>query len=325
LASFLRKITKHLDPRKRDNNLEKVFLSAFGKHPGWDDHIDDIGLETEILIDTKRAIYVQGIGGNIDSGSWDKLPNNHRLEKYKHVFFWCRGENTIVGRLWSSMDGKGRKSYPMVVCAQCVQLPPTWVLDNISPRLEKIEEICTTTNSALEVHKTIDNFQTEFRQLAQRYQPSASLSGMHPDALNRLAECPETGVGYEGLIRILYYIEREISRYHSGSPSGKPLRPTLLRVPLSSLSKTENMLLWISFLLAKFGDNASVLVFIPLGESWMDIILGEPTNMQLYCLRAFLDAVPLTSSIPYAIDSEFIDRAKRLIEDSRVDKGEETL
>ncbi len=27
-----------------------IALGAFGKHPGWDDHIEDLGLETDSLI-----------------------------------------------------------------------------------------------------------------------------------------------------------------------------------------------------------------------------------------------------------------------------------
>ena len=43
-------------------------VGAFGKHPGWDDHLDDIGLNTEPLIAAKQYLYVQGIGGVIDAG-----------------------------------------------------------------------------------------------------------------------------------------------------------------------------------------------------------------------------------------------------------------
>ena len=41
-------------------------MGAFGKHPGWDDHILGIGVETETLAQVKQALYVGGIGGQID-------------------------------------------------------------------------------------------------------------------------------------------------------------------------------------------------------------------------------------------------------------------
>ena len=34
---------------KNGQHAERVYLGAFGKHPGWDDHMDDPGLETPRL------------------------------------------------------------------------------------------------------------------------------------------------------------------------------------------------------------------------------------------------------------------------------------
>jgi hypothetical protein len=48
----------------------RVTLAAFGKHPGWDDHIPGIGIDTELLAHFKQVLYVRGIGGQIDSGAW---------------------------------------------------------------------------------------------------------------------------------------------------------------------------------------------------------------------------------------------------------------
>jgi len=70
LDSAIKKIVKRFYPKGQDDPSEKVFVAAFGKHPAWDDHIDDIGLDMDTLIAAKRILYVQGIGGNIDSGSW---------------------------------------------------------------------------------------------------------------------------------------------------------------------------------------------------------------------------------------------------------------
>ena len=66
----------------------QIWLGAFGKHPGWDDHIDDIGLETESLLLAKQILYVEGIGGQIDSGEWERLEEAQRLREFKHVFLW---------------------------------------------------------------------------------------------------------------------------------------------------------------------------------------------------------------------------------------------
>ncbi|HRJ50164.1 MAG TPA: hypothetical protein PKU91_06505, partial [Phycisphaerales bacterium] len=106
-----------------------IYLAAFGKHPGWDDHIEDIGIETETLATVRRIIYTECISGNIDSGAWEKLSDDQRLPAFAHEFVWCLAPSgkepprVIVGRLWSSRDGKGRSKYPMAVYCQGDGIP----------------------------------------------------------------------------------------------------------------------------------------------------------------------------------------------------------
>jgi hypothetical protein len=320
LGSILKKIVARFNARGQEAPSERVFVAAFGKHPGWDDHIDDIGLETDILVAVKRILYVQGIGGNIDSGNWEKLQEDQRLEEFRHLFVWRMDDNLVVGRLWSSRDGKGRTSYPMVVCVQCRQLPLEWVFENILPSLESIEKICVATTSPTDVKETLENAQTEFRRLVQQSPPVADSSVVPLDVLVKLAECPEMGADHEGLLRILYHIEREITRYRPDASKGETVRPTLLRVPVSASAMLQNTLLWFGFLLNKLIKDMPVLVLMSLENSWIDIIIGEPTESQLYCLRASLRMIPLTSTIPYNMGSEFIARANKLIEESRGEK-----
>lgn len=314
----IKRLIRRLIPGGQNSPLERVFVAAFGKHPGWDDHIDDIGFETDIFITVKRILYIQGVGGNIDSGSWDALQKNQPIEEFKHALVWYMDGNLIVGRIWSSRDGKGRTSYPMVVCVQCCRLPLEWVLNNVLPLLERVEEACAATISAAEVRLTIENAQKELRQLTQQCELSPILPPVDADLMAKLTEYPEMGgPNHQGLLRILYHIEREATRDHLDTSKGKAFRPTLLRIPISPPPVAESMVLWINFLLNKFGMNTSVLMLMPLQKQRMDIIIGEPTQLQLYCLRASLEVIPFTSSIPYSMSPEFINRAIQLIEDSR--------
>ena len=317
LASILKKIVRRFNQRGQNAASEGVFVAAFGKHPGWDDHIDDIGLDTEVLVTVKRNLYIQGIGSNIDSGSWDKLEENQRVEKFGHAFVWSINGELVVGRLWSSQDGKGRSSYPMVVCVQCSQLPLQWVLQNILPRLERIEQACTSTTSADDVRRIIGDARHQFRQLALQCEPPTKIVVEGSYMLAQLAELPEMGPNREGLHRILYHIDREVVQAGSGTGKGGGLRPALIRVPGSYAAVQENAILWINFLLTKFGPNTQVLVIVPLWDSWIDIIIGEPTDLHLFCLRASINVVPLASSIPYSMDSEFVAQINQLIDYSQ--------
>ena len=135
---FLTEDGRRLDPESG----RYIALAAFGKHPGWDDHIEDLGLETESLNLAKRVLYVQGVGGQIDRGAWEKLKEEQRIPAFNHTFVWRRGGAFLIGRMWSSSDGKGRTRYPMIVCAHCVGVPLTWGWQMVLPRLLDLEKAC---------------------------------------------------------------------------------------------------------------------------------------------------------------------------------------
>jgi len=222
--------------------------------------------------------------------------------------------------MWSSRDGKGRKSYPFVVCVQCSELPIKWVFENVLPQLEQIEAKSTTTTSASDVRMIIHSARQELRQSAQQFDSLQSPVARYPGALAKLAERPEMGPNKEGLFRTLYHIDREIGRHRANSASSMALRSTSLRIPTSPDTILESIILWSSFLLERFGTNVPVLILMPLKYKWMDIIIGEPTEQQIYCLRASLKVIPLTSNIPYNMDSEFIGQANKLIHGHRPGK-----
>lgn len=316
LASFLKRIVQRLNAGEKRDSSGKTFTAAFGKHPGWDDHIDDIGLDTHVLIAVKRTLYIRGIGRNIDIGTWEKLEREQQAEKFGHVFIWLMGPDMVAGRLWSSRDGKGRTSYPMVVCVQCSRSPLPWVFANILPRLERIEMACRDTDSAEDVRRIVATAQNEFRQLMQQREPTPTSSLAYSQALARLAALPHMGPDRQSLHRILYHVDREVAQGRSGADKRQDSRPISLRVPVFSPTSREDTLLWISLLQARFGAETPILALMPTQNAWIDMVVGEPTDAHLFCLRASLGAIPLTSSIPYRMDSEFVARVDQLVDNS---------
>src|SRR6516165_958254 len=138
MSDFLKKFLME-DTRRFASSGRFVAVAAFGKHPGWDDHIEDLGLETESLNLAKLVLYVDGIGGQINSGAWEKLEPAQQLPGFEHLFVWQRLGQILIGRLWSSSDGKGRKRYPMVVCLHFMGLPLAWALKQALPVLSELE------------------------------------------------------------------------------------------------------------------------------------------------------------------------------------------
>src|SRR5262249_35748729 len=126
VSQFLKKFLADDASRLPAQNGRYLALGVFGKHPGWDDHIEDLGLETETLNLAKRVLYIEGVGGQIDAGAWEKLDPAQRTDGFNHVFLWQRGGQFLLGRMWSSSDGKGRTRYPMVLCAHCIGASLGW-------------------------------------------------------------------------------------------------------------------------------------------------------------------------------------------------------
>src|ERR1700676_5225526 len=102
----------------RDPLGAKIQVAGFGKHPAWDDHIDDIGLTTETLVLTKQLLYSEGIATHLASGAWDQLEKSGNAIDFDHRFVWGRDQQAIVGAIWASADRKRRTRFPLVICAQ---------------------------------------------------------------------------------------------------------------------------------------------------------------------------------------------------------------
>lgn len=315
---------------KDDGDLKaEVHLAAFGKHPGWDDHIEDLGLDTAYLVAVRRVLYLQGVGGNIDAGAWERGDPDDHLPGYHHVFMWRFGPDLVLGRMWSSRDGKGRTRYPMIVCAHTTQIPLRWALQEIAPRLEEIEQRCTATTSANDVRATIAEFQQTLRRLAQGVQPTPESAAASPRAAARLADRPEMEPDHQGLYRVVYQIEREMSAYlprtEEGAPGTNIIRPHQMRVPLCAESRDEAIQLWLGFLMGRLDRAAPILIFAHLEQPWLDLVVGEPGVQQFYCVRAALKSIPFATEIPYTLEPGFVARIERDVEASRTGRADATI
>ena len=320
MGSFLRRLAGLLARSSDDRNGAQVYLGAFGKHPGWEDHIEDIGLDSPRLVAIKQGLYVRGLGGNNDSGAWEQLGKDERIDGFRHLFFeHLRGE-VVVGRMWSSSDAQGRTRYPMVVCAHCSGLSMAWVLQEVLPRLEDAERRCVATRSASDVRTIVQETEKELRHLAEQVgePPQKLLPSLC--TLAELADHPELGPDHQGLHRILYHIGRKMPAYSSRGKGSKTTsvgswRAEPMRLPRCADSAPDAAFLWLRFLLGEFDRAVPLLLVLPLDEPWVDVIVGETGSQQFYCVRA--KQIPLTTDIPYSLEDEFIAKTEDEIESSR--------
>jgi hypothetical protein len=360
LPAFIRKILDILSPSgARNASGERFYLAAFGKHPAWDDHIDDIGLETERLAAAKRSLYVEGIGGNIDAGVWDELESKGQAHPFDHVFVWRWYEDTCVGRLSASRDGKGRTRYPLVVCAQCVGMALEQAIEEVAPRIERVGRQASATTSASALRTVVHSNLREIREMRDLADARGNRDPAHPGgstpgestasadsaasaALARIATAPDMLAASNladpsemhssgpsdrrGLLSVLYQIEREMTEFRRDSSlterltRSRVIEPTVppqpLRVPACSSNPLQAARLWMNFLYGQVHSMTPVLALLPAGQPWLDLVVGTPTVSQIYCVRASLQAMPLTTQIPYTLEPQFVARANAKIDEA---------
>lgn len=297
-----------------------VYLGAFGKHPAWNDFADDIGLETQRLIEVKRLL-LQGVDVNI--AQWDRLQEEQRLDAFGHFFVWVVGDGVVVGRMWASSDGKGRTRYPMVACAECSGVAVPAVLGEVIPALRQLEQDCVMATAQDGVRSAVDAVRTGLRKWAEAAHAVTRADDISPGtAAARLASCPSLGGHGRGLVSLLYRLDQEVPNsvtwgrdsVAGGADSRTVVaRPAHVRVPACADTPGGAALLWVRFLEGVVSRRASILIVLPDGERWADLIVGEPTGASLYCLRGNEKGIPLTTDIPYSIDEAFARKAEQFL------------
>lgn len=330
----------------------EVFLGAFGKHVGWNDHIDDPGLETQRLVDFKTLVYIEGIAPNIEAGKWEKLDPDGRVEGFAHVLLMRSRGDLLIARLWSSRDGKGRDKYPMGVVAQLRGASLEWVLATVLPELESVQQRCEQATTAEQVVSILDSARGTLRARLAAVASDRGASGedrtdlvIPRDFLPALAERPDMGPKRQGLYRILYQLHREAEMFETGSkpPSrigsmgGKGaeashLTSVHLRLPAvaTGVNDVAGVLrASLQLLLSRLEPWATMLLIVPAragggGPRFVDAIIGEPQGPQFFALQASEKTLPLTTNIPYTIDDAFARQADGWIA-SKAAAGDQAL
>jgi len=316
MSDFFKKFLLE-DGRRFSPGGRYVGLAAFGKHPGWDDHVEDLGLETESLIIAKTLFYVNGIGGQIDSGAWERLEPAQQLPAFKHVFLWQRSGQFLVGRLWSSSDGKGRKRYPMVVCLHFIGVTLGWAMKQALPVLAELEEALSRTHSADEVRSLLSRKRAALREALPNAQVQGEYAPVSPDALNNILQ-NSGGANREGFLRVLYQGKSQLAALAPGkfNPRAQTsgFRAQQIRVPASDANPEQTLLFWTRFFLTQVDSSVPLLLTLPLEANWVDATVGEPESHEFFCLRASPKAVPLVSEVPYTLDDAFRSGATTFLE-----------
>jgi hypothetical protein len=258
-----------------------IEIAGFGKHPAWDDHIDDIGLNTESLVLAKQLLYSEGIATQLASGAWDQLEKSGNAIEFDHRFVWCRDQQAIVGAIWASADRKGRARFPLVVCAQTAS-PGSRAIDLLFDPIERLGALCRAAKQ-----------QEEIRDAFRRAQWDISAAGLPGTNENPFSTMTDSG--QSSILSALVTLSGGLDHWRSrqaARTSGSHFRLSAI----SSKAK-EKLNFWSAYLATQhIASNPPYIVIAANGKEWIDVILGEPLENDFYCLRANASALPITST-----------------------------
>jgi hypothetical protein len=272
-------------------------------------------MDTRSLVFAKTLLYVEGIGGQLDSGAWEKLDPGHQLPTFNHLFLWRRGGQFLIGRIWSSVDGKGRSRYPMILCLHCAGVPVAWAMTNLGGRLDEIQKQCEAAQTAPEVKAILAAATADLRNCVAGQTSDFKAGELSPADGARFLESPAlTGPARQGLARVIHQIRSQMSIYSRDSAGAKltELRPQQIRLPRGVDSVAQSILLWDRILQMTLVPNIPALLMASVEQPWLDATIGEPGKHEFFALRATDKNIPPASDIPYNLDDAVKQRTEQI-------------
>lgn len=262
----------------RDRPDQPIQLAGFGKHPAWDDHIDDLGLTTETLVIIRRVLYSEGIGRQVSSGAWNQLEEERQALDFDHRFVWSRKAQSVVGGIWSSSDGKGRSRFPMILCLQ-ISLNGWRAVHRFLPALEDLAASIRTVKHQQTFRDTFAEAQRRlcadsFGDTAAEVQVSDPLEQRKPAVL-------------DGMVTLAEGLKTYMKR-----GARQPDRSMHFRLPAISTRAKESLEFWAGYLDTRIRFTFPCLTIASAGLGPVDVIAGEPDADDLFCLRASETSVP---------------------------------
>ncbi len=263
----------------RDPLNEQIQVAGFGKHPAWDDHIDDMGLKTETLVLTKQYLYSEGIANQLASGAWDQIERSGNVIEFDHRFVWGRDQQAIVGAIWSSADRKGRTRFPLVICAQA-GFTGARSVDLLFDPIERLGALCRKAKTQEEIREAFSQAQMEINY--------GILPPIDDNLFSRINESDE-----ESILPALVTLSAGLGNKRSRGPH--ETSRSRFRLAVISSRPKDNLRFWSAYQAAqRAGSPQPSIVIAANGRAWIDLIVGEPIQNDFFCLRANQNALPDT-------------------------------
>lgn len=315
-----------------------ITVTAFGKHPAWADHIDNLPNPGPRLPPFKSLFYTNGIDPNVrrwtrqltqDSSndvhspaldSHEDDPDTQQI-RFGHRFCWWNPDAVIVGNLSPSSDLKQRRKYPLVLAAQCIGIDARWMRQHVWPTLDNANISCPTATSVEAVRQLLAAATEQLNQtLRSTPQPSDNFPAVPTgiDALRALCESFQTQADHAKppaphadpieVIRFLY----QVQRVTQSAPRAQDWIGIHLRLPALTDDALADMTLYQNAARHMTGDRTSVLTVTPDDQGWIDLVLGSPDSSYFLFLRS--GNLPYCTQIAYNLDDHEVQSLHAIID-----------
>ena len=282
----------------RSADGSRFLLGVFGKHPAWSDHLEDIGIDTPSLAAFKRWLYVDGIRTNLDTGAWERLPDDRKVADWNHRLFMTGPKGILIARLWATSDGRGRRAYPMVAVTH---LPTTRLPADLGPLfdvLDNVRERCLAAETQDEVRAAAQHGRGALESAVKLLSPLPPEGPAQRDRARFITEH-----GRESFERVLHVMANDLVPF---SPSSKnkrsgPIRPRAFRLPVPLTDPETDLLIWHAFFQPHLRPETLWTAIHPIDAPWADVLVGDLDVESVFLFRASPGEVPVLSDIPYSI------------------------
>lgn len=298
-----------LNSGKPKSAQDRVSLCALGKHPGWNDHIEDFGHTSDVLAKLRSFFYVEGVGGLVESAELIKYEEEGNLQEFGHSYLWSRGNQAILGRLWQSSDGVGRTRYPMILACAMNGISLEEGTELALKQLEILENACRETKNAEDVRNLLSSNRICIEELLTKSSTDDDiLKSYSPTYSNDFSACNFTD---EEIARVYYQLWNLNSGFASKALGANALEGYRgnphFRVPAGTLESERALLFWTTFFRSQIDPKIPIVVFHNRVTDFCDVILGRPTVSDLLPLRVNLEVFPFTTEVPFGLDDDFKD------------------
>jgi len=305
----------------------ELSLFAFGKHPGWNDHIEGLGIHNETLALFHSVFYVNGIRAVIDSGVWEKSDSVKLIPGFGNLILWQGRKSFLACRMWPSKDGKGRGKYPMIIGVFGGGVSLLQAFPRIAPMLEKLETSCKATRTETELREVMDQTASHLKSEMGSLRGGEVVPLLSGRDFEKLFRSDKMRHGAEGWLRILYSVNNQFQSFAKGSFKMRETEPRdgqHLRVPLLDQNEALGMLDWLRFFRGEIDSHVPIFLSTSHGRPWCDLIVGEPDPRDFSCLKLNQEGIPLVNEIPYNIPESFQEGTRNIMVKWEAEGADET-